>query len=224
MVSLRRTHGTGAVVDDVRVRIGSTLMGRASRLASKPSLRELAQSSTYISTSPTRLLDALFKTSHADLPSALVEEHLELNSELTARQNSYMPIYPAEYRIGTGGALLLYGATRAMDCAQIVETGVADGYSSFYILHALQRNGCGRLVSCDISANAGGILTPEEREAWTLKVLDPGSPKRALLSALDQVGPIDVFVHDSDHSYPLADLRIGVGVSATHGAWDDHLR
>ncbi len=45
------------------------------------------------------------------------------------------------------------------------------------------------------------FVSPEEREVWQLVVLPQARRRRSLEAALDELGPIDLFVHDSHHSY-----------------------
>ena len=115
---------------------------------------------------------------------------------------------------------VLYVLVRAMRPGVVVETGVALGYSTAFILQALHDNAAGRLHSVDLpttdpqgrtnadgvrdrvhlgSADDTGAVIPEDLlERWEL-TLGPSNP--ALVGTLDRVGPIDLFFHDSDHSY-----------------------
>jgi predicted O-methyltransferase YrrM len=95
--------------------------------------------------------------------------------------------------------------------AVMVETGVAHGVSSWTILNAMERNGTGKLYSIDLpdldlkSYNPGtiqktsGWAVPEAlRHRWELRL----GPSSELLPALmTELGHIDIFFHDSDHSY-----------------------
>lgn len=89
----------------------------------------------------------------------------------------------------------------------VVETGVADGFSSVFILQALEKNGKGKLYSIDLPEQPGqelhgkktGWLIPEElKYRWSLAL---GSSKERLPALLQGLGGIDLFYHDSDHSY-----------------------
>jgi predicted O-methyltransferase YrrM len=91
-------------------------------------------------------------------------------------------------------------------CPQIaVETGVAYGVTSAYILEALADNGRGTLDSIDLPPLARdadgyvGYFIPQElRKRWTLHY---GSARRVLPVVLNGAGTIDFFVHDSLHTY-----------------------
>jgi len=87
----------------------------------------------------------------------------------------------------------------------VVETGVAYGVTSAYILQALSEFGQGELHSIDLpplAANADshvGYFVPQDfRGRWKLL---RGSAKRLLPTVIREVGAIDMFVHDSLHSY-----------------------
>ncbi len=115
---------------------------------------------------------------------------------------------------------ILYILVRVQRPETVVETGVALGYSSAYILQALHDNGTGTLYSIDLpttdpegrvnadgvrdrvhvrSASETGAVIPEDlRGRWRL-TLGPSNPLLAQL--FESLGPIDVFFHDSEHSY-----------------------
>jgi predicted O-methyltransferase YrrM len=105
-------------------------------------------------------------------------------------------------------APLLYVACRLAKPEIIVETGVRDGFSSAFILSALQKNGSGKLYSIDLPNRPGheleadqhtGWLIPDEyKRYWTLIL---GSSREKLPVLLAQLRTVDIFFHDSDHSY-----------------------
>ena len=86
-----------------------------------------------------------------------------------------------------------------------IETGVAMGFSTAVILGAMDDTAAGALHSIDLpplqvdAATFVGEVVPDDlRERWTLHV----GPSRTLLPVLvRKLAPIDLFVHDSDHSY-----------------------
>ena len=95
---------------------------------------------------------------------------------------------------------LLYLIVASVKPNLIIETGVDQGVSSYFILEALRRNGSGRLHSIDIGAtgasgNSVGWLVPQHlRERWEL-TLKPA--EEALPTVNDMV---DIFLHDSLHT------------------------
>jgi predicted O-methyltransferase YrrM len=91
----------------------------------------------------------------------------------------------------------------------VVETGVANGSSSFFILSAIQANGGGTLWSLEPEGRGPfvpegfepGWLVPERlRGAWRLLRQDSrdGLPK-----VWSEAGAPDVFFHDSEHSFEV---------------------
>ncbi|MEP6937501.1 MAG: class I SAM-dependent methyltransferase [Chthoniobacterales bacterium] len=136
---------------------------------------------------------------------------------MTTRGNRYMP-----GAMLTPQAATLYALIRARRPAKIVETGVCNGFSSAVILSALARNGAGYLYSIDFPEFAtaavsdqgfwegkGGAVVPEnERSGWLVPsdlrdrwLLRLGRSKEELPPLLDELCEIDLFVHDSEHSY-----------------------
>ena len=111
----------------------------------------------------------------------------------------------------------LYVIVRVLMPNLMVETGVANGKSSAYILRAIDKNGTGALFSIDkpefqgdpASINKGEALIPRNLESgwmvpeslrrlWTLRLGDAAD----LLPVLRQeLNDIDIFFHDSLHTY-----------------------
>ena len=103
-------------------------------------------------------------------------------------------------------AELLYGLVRALRPEVVVETGVATGVTSAYLLAALADNDAGELQSIDlpsadlVRAELVGCAVPAElRERWTYHW---GSSRRLLPGILARSrGTRRVFIHDSEHTY-----------------------
>jgi len=106
---------------------------------------------------------------------------------------------------------LLYLATRMGKPSVVVETGPFNGASTAFVLAALERNGRGRLVSFDVAdaRDALGVPLPPGREpGWLVPhelrgrlELVLGDVRRTLERRLATVGTIDLFVHDSLHTF-----------------------
>ena len=101
-------------------------------------------------------------------------------------------------------ARLCYLACRLATPETVVETGVAYGVSSAYILRALERNGRGTLHSVDLPPlrreyeRFWGVAVPEDlRQRWRLH---RGASRRVLPGLLRETGPVGLFVHDSLHT------------------------
>jgi predicted O-methyltransferase YrrM len=103
------------------------------------------------------------------------------------------------------------GLVRAIWCLirhlkpkRIVETGVAHGVSSRFILEALKINGDGHLWSIDLPPlertlhpEIGVAVGRGHADRWTFI---RGSSRRRLPKLLSDLGQIDMFIHDSLHS------------------------
>lgn len=136
----------------------------------------------------------------------------------------------------------LYAVVRAFKPGVIVETGVASGLSSAHILRALEANGAGTLYSIDLpnvqegsvlpaGRGSGWIVPHSLRGRWKLQIGDTRKLLPELLATLDRV---DLFLHDSDHSYEAMSFEFeqafpklesgGLLMSDDthlHAAWDD---
>jgi predicted O-methyltransferase YrrM len=98
-----------------------------------------------------------------------------------------------------------YLMCRLLEPTVVVETGVAYGVSSAFILRALEENGRGVLHSVDLPPlrreyeRLWGIAVPGAlRGRWTLH---RGSSGRVLPGLLEDAGTVDLFLHDSLHTY-----------------------
>ena len=98
-----------------------------------------------------------------------------------------------------------YLVCRLLEPSVVVETGVAYGVSSAFILRALEQNGRGTLHSVDLpplrreTDRFWGIAVPGElRDRWNLY---RGSSSRVLPRLLRETGQVDLFAHDSLHSH-----------------------
>jgi|HubBroStandDraft_6_1064221.scaffolds.fasta_scaffold02025_10 hypothetical protein len=103
------------------------------------------------------------------------------------------------------------GLTRAIWCLtrhlrpeKVVETGVAHGVTSRFILEALQKNGHGHLWSIDVPPlerflreQVGAAVGGRFPDRWSYI---KGSSRQRLPSLLSALGQIDLFIHDSLHS------------------------
>ncbi|HEV2382718.1 MAG TPA: class I SAM-dependent methyltransferase [Terriglobia bacterium] len=117
------------------------------------------------------------------------------------------------FRQGMGSAdlwgkkvLVQYAAVRALRPDLVVETGVASGVSSAYILLALERNQKGTLHSVEVGDPAylppgketGWVVPHRLRARWRLHI---GDVRTILLPLLRELGEVGIFIHDSLHSY-----------------------
>ncbi len=94
--------------------------------------------------------------------------------------------------------------TRHLRPKKVIETGVAHGVTSRFILEALNRNGDGHLWSIDLPPlervwrnQVGAAVGDRYADRWSYI---RGSSRRRLSELLSRLGQIDLFIHDSLHS------------------------
>lgn len=123
------------------------------------------------------------------------------------RSNGVQPGPESYQRWNDGDA----GFVRAIWCLvrhgcarRVIETGVAHGVTSRFILEALERNGNGHLWSIDLPPlerpwrRQIGIAVPNRfASQWSYIA---GSSRQHLPELLSRVSSVDLFVHDSLHS------------------------
>jgi len=134
-------------------------------------------------------------------PEDLSEEYAALKSALEDRLKSAELTFPLDYGIETESALALYKTIRTLKPEVVLETGVANGHTSYFITNALLKNGTGKLTSVDITDQVGAVLDDDERSVWDLKILDHGRVRTHFRDIVQSLTGIDVFIHDSDHGY-----------------------
>src|SRR5262245_37043410 len=113
----------------------------------------------------------------------------------------------------TWDVLLWFVAPRLLRPECVVETGCATGWTSSLLLLALSLNDKGQLHTIDIPPVKGrfdmnftlpehlssGFLVPESlKTRWSLTL---GDTREHLAPLLRSLGQIDLFYHDSDHSF-----------------------
>jgi len=131
------------------------------------------------------------------------EGRLDFRRELERRLAKVRTEYGGQMNVHEVGAL--YALIRLSRPRVMVETGVSDGMTSAIILRAMEDNGMGRLHSIDLpeeyilAGKQSGWLVPDLlRRRWDLRL---GTSKDLLPPLLEELGSIDCFLHDSDHSY-----------------------
>ena len=143
--------------------------------------------------------------------------------ELVAETNAYIDSLEEEGaerakdqpKVGGGGSYYaLYFLTRALRPANVLETGVARGWSSAAILAGLFQNEHGYLMSSDRppgsvnSEDDVGCVVPERfYSRWQLCKKDDASCLPELLENLES---IDMFHYDSDKSYAGREYAINM--------------
>jgi hypothetical protein len=144
----------------------------------------------------------------------LMEEYAQVQRKL---QRAYEKFgqhtqYPESYVVGDETSFLLYSLVRCLRPRTVLETGVADGRSSFIVLQALANNRAGVLYSVDVSSDVGVLVSDDSGDRWHLKLLGRDA-RRHLHAIVNDMPEPEIFIHDSDHSYlwQLFEYRVALG-------------
>ncbi len=144
---------------------------------------------------------------------------------LTSKFKCVVSDFNYRYMLGDCGPVwydcceYIYALVREYKPEIVVETGINSGFSSYFILRALHDNNMGKLYSIDpdefclgIGRLAGdrnssetgkkiGWFVPDElKDRWEIV---RGLSSDVLVPLLDRLGSIDMFLHDSEHSYEV---------------------
>jgi len=155
--------------------------------------------------------------SNVSLQKHLDEKYQEFEKHFTDENfNRYKYFKPNPLgRINRDGqndaGFFLYLVVRSLKPDVIVETGVNTGESSTYILQGLEDNDNGKLYSIDLPPTgemgqnylrsdkiSGWIIPDYLRKRWELNL---GPSQELLPPLLEKLKSIDIFFHDSLHTY-----------------------
>jgi predicted O-methyltransferase YrrM len=138
---------------------------------------------------------------------AILEEHArsEFGSWMERRRGQ-LGGFRGPYRLASTPSFdceTIYLLVRSMKPDVVVETGVCYGASSAYILQALAENRRGELYSIDLGNSSdeppNDFFIPQHlTDRWRLIIGDSTQVLPQLLARLER---IDLFLHDSLHSY-----------------------
>jgi predicted O-methyltransferase YrrM len=154
----------------------------------------------------TRLLALLSERFGVDGPALAAEYTRSEFLWWFRKRRAELGRFTGPMRLGTTGAFgceALYLLVRAARPAVVVDTGVLYGASTGHILAALARNGSGRLHSIDIGRDPREpphefFIRDDLRSRWELII---GDSRRELPSLLGRLPAVDLFHHDSLHTF-----------------------
>jgi predicted O-methyltransferase YrrM len=189
--------------------INATMLRKAVRDPRRAVLRLVLRSrlaKTGVETERRRLVGFLAKRYDVDAQALLDEYRQSSFLDWFRQQRAALERFPRPYRLGTTGEFgceALYLLVRAARPRTIVETGVLYGASSAHMLAALARNGEGELHSVEIGGDPrepphDHFVPGELQHRWRLII---GDSRRELPVLLDRCGPVDMFYHDSLHTF-----------------------
>jgi methyltransferase family protein len=140
--------------------------------------------------------------------AALREDGLaQIDAEVQERIGRLGPAvpFPLAHNAAPSLAQLCYALCRALRPTTVLETGVAYGVTSAFLVKALALNGDGELHSVDrapvrpdVEGYIGTLVPEQLRSRWTLH---RGTSRRLLPRLLADLDGLSLFVHDSQHTY-----------------------
>ncbi len=169
-------------------------------------------------------LARLSRTTETEIANVLNEFYRDgkFRTEFSQKMNEYEKEnnpYGGDVRFHS---LTLYVLVRILEPEIMIETGVANGKSSSLILCAMEQNRKGRLISIDLPNQPGrilpdggktnpgnhnvGWLVPDYlKKRWDLLM---GDSKELLPQILIDIDKVDMFLHDSLHTYEHVKLEL----------------
>src|SRR4051794_1951743 len=208
---VEKTHGKGeeVMLDKLQSTTSVRLLKKA---VSHPLLavNRLVQAARFsrLSEAEEREASVQFLSSafQADVRSILNQHKRSEMGSWMRRRSAKLMDFPGPYRLGATPQFdceTIYLLVRSLKPEVVVETGVCYGASSAYILQALKDNGRGELYSIDLGNSPdeppNDYFVPRPlRDRWHLII---GDSKDELPQLLERLGRIDLFHHDSLHTY-----------------------
>lgn len=130
-----------------------------------------------------------------------IEQQVSSGEQQILSNPAFETYHNAEFAL----ARLCYALCRAQRPQIVIETGVGYGVTSAFLLQALAANGSGGLWSIDLPPLGegadiqSGCLVPKPlRARWHLL---RGRTRRVLPQLLSELPQVDLFLHDSLHTY-----------------------
>lgn len=146
-----------------------------------------------------------FENLAKDIDPLLWEKATEISSKI--EKNAKKKLFEIKYNLGGGGMYpMLYFITRHIEAKNILETGVAAGFSSSSFLYAIKDNNFGKLYSSDFpyfrlpepEKYIGIVVDDSLKDNWEL-FIDGDSVN--IPKILKKVDTIDLVHYDSDKTY-----------------------
>jgi predicted O-methyltransferase YrrM len=183
--------------------VGAFLARSCSRFLRKylpTSMEELAALTPHLYGSSAELLTDADWFPSAEL-TEFRAEYDALQAELASRYETHSLTFPLNWAVETGTSFLLYALIRGLRPEAVIEIGVANGHSAYFMLNALRANGTGTLHSFDVFSGAGGLLSDAERAAWQFHLVSQKRSGQDLREQIAKMPKAGLCFHDADHSY-----------------------
>ena len=117
-----------------------------------------------------------------------LHEHVSRLTAMSSRRGL------ADRQVRFGRRIGWYALVRARKPDLVVETGTDKGLGSCLLASALLRNGAGRLTTIDVNPDSGYLIGGVYGDVVDWVIGDS-------VSELSQLAPVDLFLHDSLHTY-----------------------
>lgn len=206
-------------IQDWVLRSAIRMTGRAHRRYARPCLMDLHRTALAAYHDPIALLRTHLPAPQRDRAlDAVVAEFVPLAAALRARYDTVPLAFPAAYALADGASLVLYALVRLLRPQTVLESGVANGHSTYVLLHAVRANGTGEVHSVDVSPRVGALLRDDERAPWSLTLLRRGRERQDLRALVASLPPIDLFHHDSLHTYAWQSFEFNTVARRSSGA------
>jgi len=169
---------------------------------SPPSTRDVESCASVVGASPERAT------------AAWLELHADETFRTELRERLWLTSYGPD-KVYSNWRDLLYVLVRLVEPDTVVETGVRGGFSSAYILDALERNGHGQLISIDIgdvsplppdlaNREVGWLVPDRLRSRWQLHIGDSSE----LLPGVYSEHRVDMVLSDTPNSVLREELSL----------------
>jgi hypothetical protein len=141
-----------------------------------------------------------FETVHLDF----LEFQARYNENRAERQ-----YFTESYDLGSNLLFVIYFLISRCRCESFLESGVAAGKSTSFILRVQDYFMRGKLISIDITSKVGDLIPIELIPKFNLQVLPRINRQEAFVEIIQNYAPFEIFLHDSDHSieYQLFELE-----------------
>ncbi len=163
------------------------------------------RSKDYLAAFLSLVADATFEEARGFLLE--IDNDEDLRAQISSLAASSPERYVTDREVRYGRRIGWYALVRMRKPACVVETGVDKGLGTCVIAAALRRNAKegfpGKVVAIDINPVAGCLVGPGLREFVDFRFKD----SIAALRELDR--PVDIFIHDSNHSAEHERLEYG---------------
>jgi predicted O-methyltransferase YrrM len=204
-VERRAESMRGADLGSLATLTGNRFISDVLRFAARPPLDRFARLSAFQTVDYRSTLRFFADVGDGDIEDWLKEYDSATPAIDRASPN---PAQIAPWTVDTSQAKILYLLVRKFRPQTLLETGVHYGLSTRALLLGLAHNHAGRLVSTEVNSEVGSLVDDKLRDRWDLKVIRP--KPAGIRQVFKEVGPLDLFLHDSKHTYFWQRLEYGL--------------